>query len=86
MCACVCVCVCVLFPFFSTDVKAVSGEYGWTHWDNCIGEPAGFIPSKASQVASKGAATLSQKHGVTVESGVHVILCICNVILCTCIL
>jgi len=56
----------------STDVKALldasEGGYGWTHWDNCIGQPAGFIPhfEKAERETTKGA-TLSQKHGVTVE-------------------
>jgi hypothetical protein len=32
----------------TSDVKALKdvseGGYGWTHWDNCIGQPAGFIP------------------------------------------
>lgn len=56
----------------STDVKALASEaeggYGWTHWDSCIGEPAGFLPAKDAELKASKRAKLSQKHGVSVES------------------
>jgi len=29
------------------------GGYGWTHWDNCIGEPAGYLPPADAELAAK---------------------------------
>ena len=37
----------------SEDVNAISGAYGWTHWDNCIGSPAGYIPPPSAAESSK---------------------------------
>ena len=53
----------------SSDAKALDGTYGWTHWDYCIGQPAGYMPppSQSDEETAPGA-TLAQKHGVSVES------------------
>jgi len=62
----------------SEDVAATDGTYGWTHWDHCIGEPAGFMELRHRTVhhgkvmykhgAEGGSASLSPEghHGVTV--------------------
>eukprot|EP00960_Hanusia_phi_P072579 767821-Hanusia_phi.AAC.9 len=40
----------VLLSYVSEDAKALNGEYGWTHWDHCIGEPAGYLPVRSIMV------------------------------------
>jgi len=53
----------------STDYGATAdGGYGWTHWDNCIGSPAGFMPGKGVELKADKRAKLSRAHGVSVES------------------
>jgi len=56
----------------STDKKAMKteaeGGYSWSHWDNCIGSPAGFIPPPEETELKTEGAKLVQKHGVSVES------------------
>uniref|UniRef100_A0A7S0EG83 Uncharacterized protein n=1 Tax=Hanusia phi TaxID=3032 RepID=A0A7S0EG83_9CRYP len=49
----------------SEDAKALNGEYGWTHWDHCIGEPAGYLPVRSIMVKDKRS-SLSQQHASTV--------------------
>eukprot|EP00285_Hemiselmis_virescens_P018254 CAMPEP_0173391412 /NCGR_PEP_ID=MMETSP1356-20130122/18366_1 /TAXON_ID=77927 ORGANISM="Hemiselmis virescens, Strain PCC157" /NCGR_SAMPLE_ID=MMETSP1356 /ASSEMBLY_ACC=CAM_ASM_000847 /LENGTH=1138 /DNA_ID=CAMNT_0014349039 /DNA_START=24 /DNA_END=3436 /DNA_ORIENTATION=- len=34
----------------SEDVAAIDGTYGWTHWDHCIGEPAGYMELRHRKV------------------------------------